>query len=278
MSPRGLGYDTRPYRRLLPILTARSDRIVPVIAVCSTLLCCASARAQGTGPIRDDAALARADAEAIAYKLTTALYHTSTQPNAFDVNLRGTLDTHTAWIGFYRRASEFQQARAGYENNLALPFGRLTPSVQYASGGFLGGSLTAEIGERHFGLLGIGRTNLKDYFNVNFDPNDSILIGAGTRALPNTVLSLYQIRDDRLGTGQRVVHLLARVKPDARTRWTIDVFHKKGRESAGDDTKVRGTGFSATYDYDRYFLRMANDPHVNFTPNRMVRFSAGIRF
>ena len=74
------------------------------------------------------------------------------------------------------------------------------------------------------------------------------------------------------------MHLLARVKPDARTRWTIDVFHKEGRESAGDEIKVRGTGFSVTYDYDRYFLRIANDPHVNFTPNRMLRFSAGIRF
>jgi hypothetical protein len=46
-----------------------------------------------------------------------------------------------------------------------------------------------------------GRTNLKDYFNLNFDPNDAILIGAGTRAIQHTTLSAFQIRDDRLGTG-----------------------------------------------------------------------------
>jgi hypothetical protein len=254
------------------------DRIIHVTTVCGLLLCCEAGQAQGTGPVQDDVAAARSDPEAIAYKLTTALYHTSTQPNAFDVNLRATFDVHTAWVGFYRRASEFEQARVGYENNIALPFGRLTPSVQYASGGFLGGSLTAEIGEPHFGLLGIGRTNLKEYFNLNFDPNDSILIGAGTRALPNTVLSLYQIRDDRLGTGQRVVHLSARVKPDARTRWTVEVFYKEGRASAEDEVKVRGTGVSVTYDYERYFVKVTNDPHVNFTPDRMLRVSAGIRF
>lgn len=264
--------------RAVPIPILKPCRILRIAAACVPLLYCGPTSAQGAVPIADDVASARADAAAIAYKLTTALYHTSTQPNAFDVNVRGTLDAHTAWVGFYRRASEFHQARVGYENTLALPFGRLTPSIQYASRGFLGGSLTAEVGEQHFGLVGIGRTNLKDYFNLNFDPNDSILIGAGTRVLPNTVLSLYQIRDDRLGTGQRIVHLLARIKPDSRTRWTVDLFHKEGRGSAEDEVKVRGTGISVTYDFDRYFLRIANDPHVNFTPDRMVRVSAGIRF
>jgi hypothetical protein len=159
-----------------------------------------------------------------------------------------------------------------------MPFVKVVPSLEYASRGFLGGSVNAQIGERHFGLLGVGRTNLKDYFNLTFDPGDSFLIGAGTGALRNTVVSVFQIRDYRLGTGQRVLHVVARIKPDASTRWTVDLFYKEGRGSADDEVKLYGTGASVTYDFDRYFVRMAFDPHVNFTPDNMVRLSLGMRF
>lgn len=216
-------------------------------------------------------------AEATAYKFTPTYYRTTNQPSAYDLNLRGNRGVHTWWVGFYRRAEEFQQLRLGYEQALEVPFGRVVPSLQYATRGFLGSSVTAEIGERHFGLLGLGRTNLKDYFNLNFDPNDSVLIGAGTRALPATTLSAYQIRDDRLGTGQRVTHFVARIKPDEKTRWTVDVFHKAGR-SVDDGEWVRGTGASLTYDFDRYFARLASDPHVNFTREHMIRVAVGFRF
>lgn len=213
----------------------------------------------------------------IAYKLTPTIYRTTNEPTAYDLNLRGNRGPHTAWVGYYQRSNEFQQLRLGYDNTMELPFGRLVPSVQYATRGFLGGSVTAEIGERNFGLLGFGRTNLKDYFNLNFDPNDSVLFGAGTRALQNTTLTIFQIRDDRLGTGQRVTHLTARVKPDDNTRWTVDLFHKEGRPDAIGDV-VRGTGMTVTYDFDRYFVRVASDPHVNFSDNHMVRATFGWRF
>ncbi len=158
-----------------------------------------------------------------------------------------------------------------------MPFGRVVPSIQYATRGFLGGSLTAEIGERNFGLLGLGRTNLKEYYNLNFDPNDMILVGAGTRALPKTTLSAYQIRDNRLNTGQRVTHFVARIAPDEKTRWTLDVFHKSGR-SLEDGEQLRGTGLALTYDFGSYFARLASDPHVNFTRDHMVRAALGLRF
>ena len=249
------------------------------IALGIALACVAAtghAQGVGAGPNRVD--LKMADEAAIAYKLTPSYYHTSQQPDAYDVNLRGNLSTHTAWVGYYQRASEFRQLRVGYEDTIPIPFGHLTPSLQYATRGFLGGSLNAEIGERWFGLLGFGRTNLKDYFNLNFDPNDAIMIGFGTRAIPKTTLSLFQIRDDRLHTGQRIAHLVARVKPAERTRWTVDAFYKEGRASADDEVKVRGTGVSVTYDYDRYFVRVASDPHVNFTADHMFRLSLGLHF
>lgn len=241
-------------------------------------LFCACALAEGVGTVQQRLDLKKADEEAIQYKLTPSYYRTSHQPDAYDINLRANLGSHTAWVGFYRQADEFQQLRAGYEDTIQLPFGRFTPSFQYATRGFLGGSATLEVGERWFGLLGIGRTNLKDYFNLNFDPNDAILVGLGTRAITNTTLSAYQIRDDRLGTGQRVTHVVARIKPTDRTRWTFDVFHREGKFSAEDEVVVRGTGVSVTYDYDRYFVRLASDPHVNFTREHMLRVAAGLHF
>ena len=214
--------------------------------------------------------------EGTSYKLTPTYYRTTNQPDAFDVNLRGNRDAHTWWAGFYRRHEEFQQLRLGYEHSAQAPFGRVVPSIQYASRGFLGGSVTAEIGERHFGLLGWGRTNLKDYYNLNFDPNDSVLFGAGTRALPGAILSAFQIRDDRLGTGQRVTHFVTRLKPDEKRRWTLDVFHKAGRTEDGE--WVHGTGASLTHDFGPHFVRVASDPHVNFTRDHMVRVALGTRF
>jgi hypothetical protein len=236
------------------------------------------ASSQGVGD-----ALKRSDAvgaleDKATYKFTPTFYRTTNQPNAVDLNVRANLGPHAAWVGYYQRASEFSQLRLGYENTIDLPFGHITPSLQYATRGFLGGSLTLEAGERYFGLLGIGRTNVRDYFNLNYDPNDTILIGVGTRALPKTTLSLFQIRDDRLGTGQHVIHLVARIKPDERTRWTFDVFHKEGRESADDELVVRGTGATVTYDFDRYFARIASDPHVNFSREHMLRLALGVRF
>ena len=218
-------------------------------------------------------------ADTLSYKFTPAFYRTTNTTPAYDLNLRGNLGAHTAWIGFYQRSNEFQQLRLGYEDTVELPFGRVTPSFQYATRGFLGGSLTGEIGERYFALAGFGRTNLKDYFNLNFDPNDMILFGVGTRALTNTTLSLFQIRDDRLGTGQRVAHFVARYKADEKNRFTIDVFYKEGRGDADPASeRVHGTGATLTWDHGAYFVRVASDPYVNFSSNHMLRLAAGFRF
>ena len=222
--------------------------------------------------------LAAEPPEGITLKLTPTYYHSTVENPAWDINLRGSLDAHNAWIGHYRQHQDFRQTRLGYDYTWDAPFGKLIPSVQYATHGFLGGSLNAEIGERYYALLGFGRTNLKPYYNLNFDPNDAITFGIGTRAVPRTALSLYQIRDDRLHTGQRITHLVARYKPSDKARWTLDVFHKSGRTDADPSSEVlRGTGAAVTYDFGPYFVRVANDPYVNFTNNHMVRVAAGMR-
>jgi hypothetical protein len=217
--------------------------------------------------------------DAPGYKLTSAYYSTTNVTPAYDLNLRRDDGARMTWVGFYQRSNEFQQLRLGYENTWTLPYLKVTPSLQYATRGFLGGSLTGEIGDRYFTLAGFGRTNLKDYFNLNFDPNDMVMFGAGTRALPHTTLSLFQIRDDRLGTGQRMSHLVTRINTDGKNRWTVDVFYKEGRGDAQPASAyVHGTGVTLTWDHERYFARVASDPYVNFSSNHMVRVAAGLRF
>ena len=217
----------------------------------------------------------------IAWKFTPTLQSETAQRSALDLNLRGNRDDDTFWVGHYQRGAEFRQTRAGYEYQFSLPVGRLIGSAQYATRGFLGGSATLEAGSGGpwFALLGIGRTNLKPYYNLNFDPNDSVLLGAGWRPDERTALTVFQVRDDRLGTGQKVTHAVLRQKTGGRTRWTFDVFHRRGRVDADPGSElVDATGFTLTCDQEPWFARVAWDPKVNFENSNMTRLAIGIRF
>ena len=220
-------------------------------------------------------------AHAIAWKLTPNVYHETAGRSAVDINLRGNREDDVFWIGQYQRGTEFQQTRVGYERQYPLPFGRIIASGQYASHGFVGGSATLELSNGkeapYFGLLGFGRTNLKPYYNLNFDPNDSILLGAGWRPNNATLMTLYQIRDDRLRTEQRVTHLVLRKQTSAQSRLTVDLFQRTGR-SDPDSELFHGTGITLTYDQEPWFFRLALDPHANFTASNMTRLAVGIRF
>ena len=217
----------------------------------------------------------------IAWKLTPSAYRETAGRSALDLNLRGNRENDVFWIGQYQRGTEFQQLRAGYEHQFAMPFGRLIASGQLASRGFQGASVTAELSNDEktpfFGLLGLGRTNVKPYYNLNFDPNDSTLIGAGWRPNPATAATLYQVRDDRLGTGQRVTHLVWRTSTGDRSRLTLDLFQRVGRANA-ESEMFRAIGIAMTYDRDPWFVRLAWDPKANFTASDMSRLSIGVRF
>ena len=227
------------------------------------------AQAQEAGP----------DDGKISFKFTPTYLSSSDGNNALDLNLRGVIGAHTAWLGHYRDKEGFSQARGGYENRQTFgPFGlaRTVLSLQLASGGFAGGSVTAELGGETYAIAGWGRTNLRNYYNLNFDPNDAITLGVGTRAIAHTELSIYQIRDDRLGTGQRISHAVARYKATESERWTVDMTRKSGMTDTG--ARVAGYGLSVTYDFGNYFARLARDPYANFTDASQTRVSLGLRF
>lgn len=145
----------------------------------------------------------------------------------------------------------------------------------------MGASATLELSNGketpYFGLLGFGRTNLKPYYNLNFDPNDSILLGAGYRPDNATFMTLYQVRDDRLRTEQRVTHLVLRRQTSAQSRLAVDLFRRTGR-SDPDSELFHGTGVTLTYNREPWFFRLALDSHANFTASNMTRLAVGIRF
>ena len=215
--------------------------------------------------------------EAWVFKLTPSYYSTSHQHEAQDINLRANNGPHALWLGYYRRGDEFEQTRTGYELTLDTPLGKLVPSLQAATHGFVGGSVNLQFGDPLFGILGFGRTNLRDYYNLNFDPNDSVVYGLGARLPGGDDLSLFTVKDDRLHTGQMVTHLVWHYHPVEHQRLTLDLSSKHGRASAEDEC-VSGKSLALTYDYESVFVRIARDRKVNFTGDDQTRIALGFRF
>ena len=216
-----------------------------------------------------------------AWKLTAGRYLQPGAAAGTDLNLRGSDDDDTFWIGHYHAGDGFDQARAGYERQVVVPFGRVIGSLQVASGGFVGGSVTLEARVPGVaplvGLVGFGRTNLRPYVNLNFDPNDSILLGAGWRIDPATQLTAYHLWDDRLGTGQRVTHLVLRRAFAGREAVSVDLFRRDGRAEP-DAPRYVGTGVALTWSHRAGFVRVARDPHANFTEATTTRLALGAHF
>lgn len=214
------------------------------------------------------------------YKLTVGSYHYSAPDSdrysGQDLNLRVRQDDTNAWVAAYHDRVFGSQARTGFDTTLTLaPDLSLQPSLQAATRGFLGGSVNLQYGDPWFAVVGWGRTNLKPYYNLNWDPNDAITVGAGWHGKEGRTLSVTLIADDRLHTHQRDLHFYSRwpVSPDLRL--TLDLLHKTG---LGDSGEVNAWGWSATLDLPHWFLRLAHDPKQNFSTQDADRVSVGVRF
>ena len=248
-------------------------------AVLSVVMFVVSAWAWGGDSARlpDDAAVHEEAAAAKPFKLTAGNYQYGDFAGQ-DINLRYRSGETSAWFGAYHDREFGSQSRAGLESAFT-PFSgfglSLQPSLQLASHGFVGGSLSAELGEPWFVLAGWGRTNLKPYFNLNFDPNDAISLAFGRREESGRTFYVMAVADDRLHTGQKHVHFVARLPMNHAERLTVDVLHKLGE---GDEGPVNAWGASVTYDWKDWFLRLASDPKQNFSATNAVRLSAGTRF
>jgi hypothetical protein len=209
-------------------------------------------------------------------KLTLAYYGFSSGRDGVDVNLRHTFTSSTAWVGLYHQTDGFDQARTGYEYDYHRDWLTLVPSVQAATHGFVGATVYGEAGRRVFGIAGAGRTNLHPYWNLGFDPNDYVQFGAGYRDSAGNTVSVYAIHDNRLDTGQTNTHLYFRRHLPDTFRLTVDVVRERG--DGDDGLVVRGWAVSVDVDWQRWFLRVAEDPHVNYTADRQLRVATGMRF
>jgi len=209
-------------------------------------------------------------------KVTLAYYHFSSGKLGVDAYFRHTFSSSTAWIGVYHENDGFDQARVGYEYDYHSHWLTLVPSVQAATHDFVGATIYSEVGVHLFGIGGFGRTNLQPYWNLGFDPNDYIQAGAGYRDAAGNTIEAYAIHDDRLGTGQTNTHVtLRRYLPDT-WRLTLDVVNERGRGE--DDIDINTWAVSVDANWRRWFVRVAEDPHVNYTADHQVRIAGGCRF
>lgn len=209
------------------------------------------------------------------FKLTTGYYLFSSGARGIDVNLRHTSDLGDLWIGEYKsRQRHEDQWRTGWDRTFGETV-RVTPSIQAAAQGFWGGSINVETGDTWFVGAGLGRTNLKPYWNLNFDPNDAWSLSAGYRQPGGATWSMLLVQDNRENPDQQHLHFTWRQPWADGQRLTLDILHKKGLV---EDEMIRRWGASVTYDWPRFFLRAAWDPKANFGPDDLWRFDLGARF
>lgn len=222
-----------------------------------------------------------AQAQTASYKLTTGYYSATggglPHDQALDMNVRRSSAAGNLWMAWYRSPVEsLSQPRVGWDHAYEWrERWRVQPSLQWATGGFVGGSVYAETGQHWVGGAGLGRTNLRPYVNLNFDPNDAWTLAAGYRWNSQQSLMLQVVRDNRNNPDQQNTHWVYRLpRPDGE-RVVIDLLSKRGTV---DNQFIRKQGWSVGYDWPRYFARVAYDPYVNFTPQHMWRLSVGTHF
>jgi hypothetical protein len=209
------------------------------------------------------------------FKLTAGWYRLSETGDGFDVNLRHTSEYGNAWLGAFRSSSlNSQQWRAGWDRSIGDTW-RVQPSVQIASGGFVGGSLNVEAGTTWVAGAGIGRTNLRPYYNLNFDPNDAWSLLAGYRGERGQSIVATYVRDNRENPDQQHFHVVMRTPTLDGQRLTLDALYKRGLVNG---QRVGKPGITMTYDWPGLFVRLAYDPKTNFTVDNAWRFSIGTRF
>ena len=192
-----------------------------------------------------------------------------------DLNLRWRADKSSAWVGLYRDGSFGTQMRTGADTSISLGhYVQLQPSVQAASQGFVGGSINLQVGASWYALAGFGRTDARPYFNLNFDPNDAVTFGAGHLDDSGVSYLIFVVADDRFHTGQRDWHANVQI-PFGDSHATLDLLRKSGLSDAG---RITAWGFSANYDWPKWFMRVAYDPYQNFSAQSAWRLASGVRF
>lgn len=208
-------------------------------------------------------------------KLTLGIYFTP-GARAYDLNLRHQFGPVTAWIaGFYDPKSS-KLLRVGAQYDYKKAWFHFVPYAEVSTTKAVAGVLYAEFGGKTYAIAGVSRTNLKPFFDLFWDPSESVQLGIGHKISGYDRIQAYTIFDVRLHTQQQNTHLIWRHKLNRNNGITFDGLFKSGHTDSGEF--IHDVGIGVYYDRPKWFWKLYYDPHVNFTNHTMVRSGIGLKF
>jgi hypothetical protein len=249
--------------------------LAPLALGTAALLVGAAARAAGDQAPGAPATTAVEHADDLAWKATGSLY-LQQHETAFDLNLRGQTGALVGWLGMYHAPSAATIGRVGAEYDWRHGSVLIVPTLQAATNGLRAGQLYSELGGTSYAILGVSRTNLRPFYNLSWDPNESVQLGVGHHLSHYDKLYAFTIFDVRLHTGQQDSHVLWRHRLSSRLGITLDGLFKSGHTDSR--RYVRGLGFGVYLDGVRWLLKAYYDPFVNFSDDTMFRVGFGAKF
>lgn len=209
-------------------------------------------------------------------KLTFGVYLLKGE-RAYDLNFRHQLGPFTVWIAGFYDPKNNKLIRVGAQYDYKKAWFHFVPTLEVATSKAVSGSLYSELGSgKTFAIAGVSRTNLKAFFDLFWDPSESVQLGIGHKISSYDRIQVYTIFDVRLHTEQQNTHLLWRHKLNANNGITFDGVFKSGHADSGE--LIHNVGLGVYYDRPHWFWKLYYDPHVNFTSQTMVRTGIGLKF
>ena len=209
-------------------------------------------------------------------KLTLGIYFTPGS-RVYDLNLRHQFGPLTAWVAGFYDPSGTRLMRVGAQYDYKKAWFHLVPTLEVSTTKAVSANLYSELGSgKTFAIVGVSRTNLKAFFDLFWDPSESVQLGIGHKISSYDRIQAYTIFDVRLHTQQQNTHVVWRHKLNATNGITFDGVFKSGHTDSG--AFIRRVGIGAYYDRPKWFWKIYYDPHVNFTDRTMVRTGIGLKF
>src|SRR5262252_1694483 len=208
-------------------------------------------------------------------KLTFGVYFTR-DGQAYDLNLRHQFGSVTAWIAGYADTSSNQLIRIGAQYDYHKKWFHFVPTAEIETTKGTSLSLYSELGYNTIAIVGYSRTNLKTFFDLFWDPSDSVTLGVGHKLSSYDRIQAFTVFDVRLHTGQQNTHVIYRHKMNRNNGITFDGIFKSGHLDSGE--YIRAVGIGVYYDRPKWFWKVYFDPYVNYTDQTMVRTGIGLKF